>query len=66
MKQQYRMRSKMFESRLFFTDRLSSMGARLILCDPHRVVVSGKAKLVAEELISPDIRAGMAAGRSRL
>lgn len=51
---------KMFESRLFFTDRLSSMGARLILCDPHRVVVSGKAKLVAEELISPDIRAGMA------
>ena len=51
---------KMFESRLFFTDRLSSMGARLILCDPHRVVVSGKAQLVAEELVSPDIRAGMA------
>lgn len=51
---------KMFESRLFFTDRLASMGARLILCDPHRVVVSGKAELVAEELVSPDIRAGMA------
>ena len=51
---------KMFESRLFFTDRLASMGARLILCDPHRVVVSGKARLVAEELVSPDIRAGMA------
>lgn len=51
---------KMFESRLFFTDRLSSMGAKLILCDPHRVVVSGKADLVAEELVSPDIRAGMA------
>lgn len=51
---------KMFESRLFFTDRLASMGARLILCDPHRVVVSGKAQLVAEELVSPDIRAGMA------
>ncbi len=33
---------------------------RLILCDPHRVVVSGKARLVAEELVSPDIRAGMA------
>ena len=51
---------KMFESRLFFTDRLAAMGAKLILCDPHRVVVSGKADLVAQELVSPDIRAGMA------
>ena len=51
---------KMFESRLFFTDRLAAMGAKLILCDPHRVVVSGKSHLVAQELVSPDIRAGMA------
>lgn len=51
---------KMFESRLFFVDRLASMGARLILCDPHRVVISGKSALVAQELVSPDIRAGMA------
>lgn len=51
---------KMFESRLFFTDRLASMGARLILCDPHRVVVNGRARLVGQELVSPDIRAGMA------
>lgn len=51
---------KMFESRLFFTDRLASMGARLILCDPHRVVVSGKSELIGQELVSPDIRAGMA------
>lgn len=51
---------KMFESRLFFTDRLAAMGARLILCDPHRVVVSGRSELVAQELVSPDIRAGMA------
>ena len=51
---------KMFESRLFFTDRLAAMGARLILCDPHRVVVSGRSQLVGQELVSPDIRAGMA------
>ncbi len=51
---------KMFESRLFFTDRLSAMGGRLILCDPHRVVVSGKTPLFGQELVSPDIRAGMA------
>ena len=51
---------KMFESRLFFVDRLASMGARLILCDPHRVVVSGRSQLVGQELVSPDIRAGMA------
>jgi UDP-N-acetylglucosamine 1-carboxyvinyltransferase len=51
---------KMFESRLFFVDRLQSMGARLILCDPHRVVVSGRSRLWGQELVSPDIRAGMA------
>ena len=51
---------KLFESRLFFVDRLASMGARVILCDPHRVVITGKAHLYAQELVSPDIRAGMA------
>jgi len=51
---------KMFESRLFFVDRLQSMGARVVLCDPHRVVVSGKSRLWGQELVSPDIRAGMA------
>lgn len=51
---------KLFESRLFFVDRLASMGARLILCDPHRVVVTGGSPLLAQELVSPDIRAGMA------
>jgi UDP-N-acetylglucosamine 1-carboxyvinyltransferase len=51
---------KMFESRLFFVDKLVSMGARIILCDPHRVVVTGPAGLVGQRLESPDIRAGMA------
>jgi UDP-N-acetylglucosamine 1-carboxyvinyltransferase len=51
---------KMFESRLFFTDKLVAMGARIILCDPHRAVVSGPTKLVPQRLESPDIRAGMA------
>jgi UDP-N-acetylglucosamine 1-carboxyvinyltransferase len=51
---------KMFESRLFFVDKLVSMGARIILCDPHRVVVTGPAMLYGERLESPDIRAGMA------
>jgi UDP-N-acetylglucosamine 1-carboxyvinyltransferase len=51
---------KMFESRLFFTDKLVSMGARIILCDPHRVVVTGPAKLYGQRMSSPDIRAGMA------
>ena len=50
----------MFESRLFFVDKLVGMGARIILCDPHRAVVNGPAKLYAERLESPDIRAGMA------
>jgi UDP-N-acetylglucosamine 1-carboxyvinyltransferase len=53
---------KMFESRLFFVDRLISMGARIVLCDPHRAVVAGPSKLYGEPegLPSPDIRAGMA------
>lgn len=51
---------KMFESRLFFTDRLVGMGAQIILCDPHRVVVSGPSDLHGSKLDSPDIRAGMA------
>lgn len=50
---------KMFESRLFFTDKLVSMGARMILCDPHRVVVIGPSKLHGGVVESPDIRAGM-------
>jgi UDP-N-acetylglucosamine 1-carboxyvinyltransferase len=51
---------KMFESRLFFVDKLVGMGARIILCDPHRAVVSGPSQLYGERLTSPDIRAGMA------
>jgi len=51
---------KMFESRLFFVDKLVSMGAKIILCDPHRAVITGPAKLKGSELSSPDIRAGMA------
>lgn len=53
---------KMFESRLFFADRLISMGARIVLCDPHRAVVVGPSQLYGEPdgLPSPDIRAGMA------
>jgi UDP-N-acetylglucosamine 1-carboxyvinyltransferase len=51
---------KMFENRLFFTDKLVSMGARIILCDPHRAVVTGPSKLRGNRMESPDIRAGMA------
>ncbi len=51
---------KMFESRLFWVDRLISMGARIVLCDPHRAVVVGPSKLHGQNLASPDIRAGMA------
>jgi UDP-N-acetylglucosamine 1-carboxyvinyltransferase len=51
---------KMFDSRLYFVDRLIAMGARIILCDPHRAVVVGPALLHGETLHSPDIRAGMA------
>jgi UDP-N-acetylglucosamine 1-carboxyvinyltransferase len=51
---------KMFESRMFFVDKLIGMGARIVLCDPHRAVVSGPAKLRGGTVESPDIRAGMA------
>lgn len=51
---------KMFESRLYFVDYLIRMGANIIQCDPHRIVISGKTNLVATPLISPDVRAGMA------
>jgi UDP-N-acetylglucosamine 1-carboxyvinyltransferase len=51
---------KMFENRLFFVDKLEQMGARIILCDPHRAVVSGPSRLHGERMDSPDIRAGMA------
>jgi len=51
---------KMYESRMFFVDKLIGMGARIVLCDPHRAVISGPAKLQGSELTSPDVRAGMA------
>jgi UDP-N-acetylglucosamine 1-carboxyvinyltransferase len=51
---------KMFESRLFFVDKLISMGARIVLCDPHRAIVSGPSRLKGAPVSSPDIRAGMA------
>jgi UDP-N-acetylglucosamine 1-carboxyvinyltransferase len=51
---------KMFESRLFFVDKLVGLGARMVLCDPHRVVVSGPSRLKGGVVESPDIRAGMA------
>jgi UDP-N-acetylglucosamine 1-carboxyvinyltransferase len=51
---------KMFESRLFFVDKLIGMGARIVLCDPHRAIVSGPSKLRGSNVESPDIRAGMA------
>ena len=51
---------KMFESRLFFTDKLIGMGARIILCDPHRAIIVGGSRLYGGEISSPDIRAGMA------
>ena len=54
---------KMFESRLFFVDKLIDMGAQIILCDPHRAAVIGQAKaypLRAASMVSPDIRAGIA------
>ena len=51
---------KMFESRLFFTDKLIGMGARIILCDPHRAIIVGGQRLQGAEISSPDIRAGMA------
>lgn len=51
---------KMFESRMYFVDRLIAMGANAIVCDPHRVVISGPAKMRGGTMSSPDIRAGMA------
>jgi UDP-N-acetylglucosamine 1-carboxyvinyltransferase len=51
---------KMFESRMFFVDRLIGMGAKIILCDPHRAVITGPTRLRGTELVSPDVRAGMA------
>jgi len=51
---------KMYESRLYFVDRLIEMGAQIVLCDPHRAVVSGPSELHGITLSSPDIRAGMA------
>jgi UDP-N-acetylglucosamine 1-carboxyvinyltransferase len=51
---------KMFESRLFFVDKLIGMGARIVLCDPHRAVISGPSELKGGTVESPDIRAGMA------
>jgi UDP-N-acetylglucosamine 1-carboxyvinyltransferase len=51
---------KMFENRLYFVDKLVTMGARVIVCDPHRAVVSGPSRLHGERMESPDIRAGMA------
>src|SRR3954470_21137765 len=51
---------KMFENRLFFVDKLISMGAEITICDPHRAIVIGPRRLRAQRLSSPDIRAGMA------
>ena len=51
---------KMFESRMFFVDKLISMGARIVLCDPHRAIIAGPSRLRGAPMTSPDIRAGMA------
>src|SRR5882757_3078329 len=51
---------KLFESRLFFVDKLIGMGARIVLCDPHRAVIAGPSALRGQSVESPDIRAGMA------
>ncbi len=51
---------KMFESRMYFVDHLISMGARIVQCDPHRVVVTGPTTLQGTTVSSPDIRAGIA------
>ncbi len=50
----------MYEGRMYFTDKLSSMGAQIVLCDPHRCMVIGPRKLIGERVDSPDIRAGLA------
>ncbi|MEI7480671.1 MAG: UDP-N-acetylglucosamine 1-carboxyvinyltransferase, partial [bacterium] len=49
-----------YEGRLFYTDKLSNMGANIIMCDPHRVIVHGPTQLIGKKLESPDLRAGMA------
>ncbi len=54
------MHEKMFESRMFFVDKLAGMGARIVLCDPHRALVAGPVQLHGATVESPDIRAGMA------
>jgi len=51
---------KMFESRMFFVDKLIAMGGRIVLCDPHRAIVAGPSRLRGALMTSPDIRAGMA------
>jgi UDP-N-acetylglucosamine 1-carboxyvinyltransferase len=48
-----------FEGRLFFSDQLVTMGANIIMCDPHRIVVSGPTPLIGKKLVSPDLRAGI-------
>jgi UDP-N-acetylglucosamine 1-carboxyvinyltransferase len=50
----------MYPSRMFFIDKLVSMGAQIVLCDPHRSIVQGPTTLYGERMESPDIRAGMA------
>ncbi|HIE58138.1 MAG TPA: UDP-N-acetylglucosamine 1-carboxyvinyltransferase [Anaerolineales bacterium] len=50
----------MYEGRMYFTDKLSSMGAQIVLCDPHRCIVNGPSPLIGERVESPDIRAGLA------
>ncbi len=50
----------MYPSRMFFTDKLAGMGAKIVLCDPHRCIVQGPSSLLGENMDSPDIRAGMA------
>ena len=57
---QFLFHEKMFESRFYFTDQLRMLGAKLVLCDPHRVLVAGPTGLHGAQLVSPDIRAGMA------
>ncbi len=56
----YLFHEKMFESRLYFIDQLKTLGAKVVLCDPHRVLVSGPSQLHGSHMASPDIRAGMA------
>ena len=50
----------MYEGRMYFTDKLSGMGAQIVLCDPHRCIVQGPSELIGETVESPDIRAGLA------